>query len=125
MDVKELRLGNLIQDRKNRVCIVKSLHLKCIQARTIGSSTFERVDDGEPFKPIPLTNEWLDWLGFEYKEMYYQSKYLVALNDCFMIIQRVDGFFYVDAPNNELKHVHQLQNLYFALTGEELTIFEQ
>jgi len=56
--------------------------------------------------------------------MYYQSEYLVALNDCFMIIERVNGLFYVDAPNNELKHVHQLQNIYFSLTGEELTIKE-
>jgi hypothetical protein len=35
-----------------------------------------------------------------------------------------DGIFYLIRYGfiNHIKHVHQLQNLYFALTGEELTI---
>ena len=78
----------------------------------------------ELVEPIPLTKEWLLKFGFKYKEMYYESEYLTALNDCFIVVERVTGFFYVDAPNNEIKYVHQLQNLYFALTGEELEIKE-
>jgi hypothetical protein len=70
------------------------------------------------FKPIPLTEEWLLKFGFD-KGSYFFSK---------------DGFeFYLNDGENgnwyplvggsvKIEYVHQLQNLYFALTGEELTI---
>lgn len=72
----------------------------------------------EDVKPIPLTEEWLERLGFE--------NYSMNLDE--------DGFTHVDVSflsggvevyiNDmiypHIKHVHQLQNLYFALTGEEL-----
>ena len=111
MKASELRIGNLVNEYKETVVVTKN--------------TFKIWDEynlSKFIKPIPLTEEWLVKFGFEYKEMYYQSKYLVALNDCFIIAERVTGLFYVDAPNNELKHVHQLQNLYFALTCKELTL---
>jgi hypothetical protein len=74
----------------------------------------------EVFQPIPLTEEWLFKFGFR--------KYSSTQFD--------KGNFWTIANHNETKHfgmwcnhleiyikyVHQLQNLYFALTGEELTI---
>ena len=55
---------------------------------------------------IPLTEEWLLRFGFESKNP--------------VLFTNSDGdSFYLD--DTKIKHVHQLQNLYFALTGEELT----
>ena len=64
------------------------------------------------YKPIPLTEEWLIKFGFEKAyETCYQYKDFI-LNDKFIMMD-------IDITI-QLKHVHQLQNLYFALTGEEL-----
>ena len=38
------------------------------------------------------------------------------------LIWKIEGRFYCDKNGMQLKYVHQLQNLYFALTGSELTV---
>ena len=67
--------------------------------------------------PIPLTEEWLLKFGFEKKigwdDLIYHVKNNVDLYEF------LSGYEYYDF---HIKHVHQLQNLYFALTGEELKI---
>ena len=71
------------------------------------------------YKPIPLTKEWLIKFGF------VLSGDLFHINRLF-VIWNGKGFDNTDYMHYKteviLKHVHQLQNLYFALTGEELTI---
>lgn len=72
------------------------------------------------YKPIPLTEEILIRLGF-HKEF---NKY--KLKGFQFIAKKVadDIGFHLNAVyvNVECKYVHQLQNLYFALTGTELTL---
>ena len=64
-------------------------------------------------EPIPLTEEWLVKFGFEIHivEMVFGNFYL-KING--------DHFEYYCNNRVELKYVHQLQNLYHALMGEEL-----
>jgi hypothetical protein len=87
------------------------------------------IDCGE-IDPIPLSIEWLERLGFV-KDMgggggllefekgficFYDMKTpLVAYTD-----EMAKG-----TPMPHLKYVHQLQNLYYSLTGEEITIKEK
>lgn len=81
------------------------------------------------FQPIPLTEEWLLKFGFE---TYTTEKSKVYKQGNFMVIYVLKGRFagnkYLKAFNisfsefGHIKHVHTLQNLYFALTGEELQI---
>lgn len=73
----------------------------------------------EYIKAIPLTNEWLLKFGFEKHNhvidgVIYINKGL-RISETFMTSFR-GGFI------GRIKHVHQLQNLYFALCNEELTI---
>ena len=80
-------------------------------------------------KPIPLTEEWLTRFGFELPahswigDKFHLSEYGKGS-------KHPNGGVWVVAMNNnnaiisEIQYVHQLQNLYFALTGEELTIKE-
>ena len=70
----------------------------------LGSLTQHYYND--VLQPIPLTAEWVKRFGLN------QSNLVGGIY--------TDGDLYitVDMP----KYVHQLQNLYFALTGEELTI---
>lgn len=87
----------------------------------------------EKLKPIPLTPEWLERFGFN-------SELWINLNTHYFELihtkeNGVDWFYPVYAEINELscemeqqvslnriQYVHQLQNLYFALTGDELEL---
>jgi hypothetical protein len=65
-------------------------------------------------KPIPLTEEWLLKFGFDGWDL---GKYTLI---------RTNGNFFITGHKGPIAQniffVHQLQNLYFALTNEELTI---
>ncbi len=90
--------------------------------------------------PIPLTEEWLLKFGFEKQE----KGYSIGISDYGYVIEYLDwredwtfGIEYYDPVNDDelgkvynfnglgLKYVHQLQNLYYLLTGEELTLNNQ
>lgn len=82
-------------------------------------SNMEHAQKGFHLKPIPLTEEWLFKFGFVKGSLYFKK----GLLDCVEISE--DGSFniyYGEDENNSIsiQYVHQLQNLYFALTGEEL-----
>jgi hypothetical protein len=78
------------------------------------------------FKPIPLTEEWLLKLGLKKIGIWTFSLNLVGNLDLIYYLGEKGWSIglksYSDFSN--LKYVHQLQNLYFALTGKELTIKE-
>ena len=71
--------------------------------------------DCPEYKPIPLDEEWLLKFGFEHGEKIAVHNIFVSYKDYIGI----KGMLGVVKPV-ECKYVHQLQNLYFALTGEEL-----
>jgi hypothetical protein len=68
------------------------------------------------FYPIVLTNEWLLKLGFikdKIDNTFYKDDFDILLPNFLR---------YKQAQIYKIKHVHELQNLYFALTQQELTI---
>ena len=73
-------------------------------------------DHWDMIKPIPLTEEWLLKFGFK------KDNNFTWVNLEMELMQREDGFWIWLGADLYLEHVHQLQNLYFALTGEELII---
>jgi hypothetical protein len=106
MEAKDLRIGNFVVTNFKREKEVTDIdHVSFIE------------DFMKLYDPIPLTEEWLLKFGFKIDK---QHECDFASIGVFTISFR-DNFFY-DYTN--LKYVHQLQNLYFALTGEELTIKE-
>lgn len=121
MKISELRIGNYVKidgvEKPMKVLILDSLEV---------SST--------PFLPIPLTEEWLLKLGFnkDYKNGWIgiDVKNESGMTTDFVLAeplnmgewQKYYAFVYDSYRFTKLKHVHQLQNLYFALTNEELTI---
>lgn len=115
MEAKELRIGNYLHDRKGNLCKVIELREDGIYAPAISEAI-----TGLPNKPIPLTEEWLLKLGFN------KSKFS---SNCFKITNGYKFDFaggevlYLDSIRLEhIKYIHQLQNLHFALGGEELTL---
>jgi hypothetical protein len=68
-------------------------------------------------KPIPLTEEWLFKFGF--KCFFTYDDYHYYLESIGLGLDRSYQPFGIG--NYKVEYVHQLQNLYFALMGEELT----
>ena len=108
MKANELRLGNLfIEEHSGKIIEVIGLEKNRI--------TFSGVFlDKWQAKPIPLTEEWLLKFGFEKKTRSFVK--------CIISIKCQSRFFYYIPTSLEIKHVHQLQNLFYCLCGEELKI---
>jgi hypothetical protein len=106
MDIKELRVGNLLYNGFNELIEVKNIS----HYNTSGFLL-------ETLKPIELTEEWLQKFGFELYDS-VEFRHFYRKND-FDLNQDYQP---IDFDCIEIKYVHQLQNLYFALTGKELEI---
>lgn len=111
IDDRELRLGNFVyygESIRQITAIGNSPQRKFVGVDNM-------ITEFEVIKPIPLSQEILKKCGFEYVG-YWQ------LNDI-ELCDMVYGEFmvaYLHTANHEIKHLHQLQNLYYALTGQEL-----
>ena len=135
MKASELRIGNYLQWNN------------FTEARIMNGKDFSIVYDSLEnsdgcIEPIPLTEEWLIKFGFE--KVVYDTDETGYGTDYELDIKGVGCISYSDdfscalfgskeSSKNELgflpswdncKHVHSLQNLYFALIGEELKIKE-
>jgi hypothetical protein len=125
MDCKELRIGNLIK-WGDSIQVIEAIFNYNTELPTVMCNPLEAERYLSEFEPIPLTEEWLKRLGLKYQ--FDSDTYEINFKyDCNKII--VDLFtkhVCVDTGLNSIyiehiKFVHQLQNLYFALTGKELT----
>jgi len=115
MQSKDLRIGNLVKgNSRGGTHILDIGILKYIDETKSG------------YSPILLTEKWLINFGFELKEdegdvKYYEKNTIgIKMDDC------LDFYCYIKSYNSnaffmikQLELVHELQNLYLALTGEE------
>ena len=112
MKANELRIGNYILF-DNDVYDVRGFVNERVKIHK------REVYIGQLFKPIPLTEEWLLKFGFSK----WKNKNNFSKGSFIVYTLSKKGFhFGKKSLRVELKYVHQLQNLYFALTGEELKI---
>jgi hypothetical protein len=112
MKATELRIGNYIFDickRHNRV-ITKIDFMKLDYKIEAGAT-----------QPILLTEEWLLKFGFDKKEGKFGFEYHLNNFSLYTSENKVVCFVFDDFLV-KINSVHQLQNLYFALTGLELEI---
>lgn len=134
MNPRELRIGNLVSIF-NSICVIDTVALHgcwCTLLESEKDRSLTLEYDNAYIEPIPLTEEWLLKFGFEKNEL--------SRDYCFgeWKIPKTWGqplyMGWYDSPNPEgekgyiidgvenypIQYVHQLQNLIFALTGEEL-----
>lgn len=108
----ELRIGNIVTDEFGGERVIVSLNKKSIDFEYGITDMYDMCD------PIQLSEEWLLKMGFEKTNGEFKKAR-------FRIYQPVNytGFLFCEGSLvlREIKYVNQLQNLYFALTGEELT----
>lgn len=134
MKATELRLGNyLIQSNHTGTVQRIDFDGAILQMNEINiSGDVLDIDLSLPLKPISLTEEWLVNFGFDRSSVRGDKHFYKQVADRFLRLSIGDFWNvhigqaeikYYEIPVN-IKYVHQLQNLYFALTGEELTIKE-
>lgn len=133
----ELRVGNLVtlSDKQRKELWDNQIHAqnKFFEVKTIYSDNDialelddEIVDINEvDVDTIPFTEEWLLKFGFKDNEYSFdlkaKTKKITASWYSRVVSTGVRNGFYIKKYSH-IKYVHQLQNLYFALTGEELTL---
>lgn len=128
MKAKELRLGNLLDNKGVTVHVmeIKSDGIECgYFSDSIGF--YRRFNQSTCPNPIPLTEEWLERFSFNTESGEYwtidQGEDLLSIE-----IERhralIGRVYEWEAVAKKIEYVHQLQNLYFALTGEELELKE-
>ncbi|MDP9954687.1 hypothetical protein J2X97_000324 [Epilithonimonas hungarica] len=130
MEARELRIGNYVS-QGNQTCEIKGIHTQSygekenkdchfyVKVLSNDNRNYEAVKDYE-IDPISLTEEWLLKFGFEKTKNF---KYIHNKLPNHKIV--FGNGFYLSYVINEIKYVHQLQNIHFALTGEELQIIKQ
>jgi len=142
----ELRLGSLVDviDRSQKV------HLPFNIVKKVGYIDFFKVDLYEPDKPfaiqgenwevdvrdlspISLTEEVIIKLGFKYwpdngncfTKKYSQQGDFILFNHKTLVAEGAglvngDYYYMFHGLIHTIRYVHQLQNIFFAITGEEL-----
>ena len=119
MNSKELRIGNLVQCKVTQhEAIIEMIDSQCSVC-----SLQDGLCDLHLLEPIPLTKEWLLKLGFEYCQLKTSKRFWLP-NFNIRIFNRNSKtkVSYRNITFEHILYVHQLQNLYFALKGEELPI---
>lgn len=129
MRASELRIGNWIYDPVNKTefqidCFLGTDY--CTNKCEFETQEFDaKLEECEP---IALTEEWLIKFGFKPEgEGYSLNNYLVCSFKDFSDGSSEYSLYEWDSYNEVevcikggIKYVHQLQNLFFALTNEEL-----
>lgn len=138
MNPQELRLGNIVDliNRTQHVHLPIGAQLKVVEIRTFNCSLIQANEihaqtESETIAPysdvvgIPLTYDLLERMGAEQ----FEDVQRIRINDFFQIERNMLGGVYI-VDNNGVstgvaltgKYTHCLQNLFFALTGQELTL---
>ena len=114
MNANELRIGNYVYSTSHKV-ITKVIKLE-VDSELLNT------------EPIAITEEWLLRFGFTFGiklEDFVKGKYQFTQlkNNILYGEFSEEGIFYFNTKT-KIQHIHQLQNLYFALTGEELVVYD-
>lgn len=123
LKVEDLRVGNHVYDDYSGIVEVININSQYCYV-DYKKPTFKAVGRCEIqyIQPIPLTEEWLIKFGFEKdSEDIYQYNFFKAsfIADNPMWFGQ-SGCCQDETIKENIQYVHQLQNLYFALTNEEL-----
>jgi len=133
--VSEVRIGNfLLFDFPNRGKV--QYKSERINNDFDGFRSIATINGLQPEKVygIPLTDSWLQKFGFERIDKQFQHNWVIRLsktgvhysiqffNDKFWLSNsEYDAWCYVI---KDVAYVHELQNLFYALTGEDLVVKE-
>ncbi len=114
MEAKNFRIGNYLLTDYSYLCKVELIHKKHFDCREITTGNF--IPNGK-YKEILLDEEWIEALG-----LIYDSTFLCWELNNFKLETDFNDVFWIEynGVRKDVIYVHQLQNLFFALTENEL-----
>lgn len=127
LKAQDLRIGNLVEYRIEDELDSRK---EWWEVTAIDSDDINWLEKESPestdYRPIPLTEEWL--LKFDEMKKFGSTIYIPIMNLKAEIHFEIYGNEIVSTIKSDfanlildrIKYVHQLQNLYFALSGTEL-----
>lgn len=129
MKASELRIGNYVQGTK---LSIPRLGIESDGIYQISGYGIYLLESGSlAYEPIPLTEEWFEKFNAT-KDKEFNMHYTLPINGDYGYMlflkdgDEYDVFIHVDEDSillyNSIKFVHQLQNIYFAISGEELIL---
>jgi len=117
MKAQDLRIDNLVWNEVQNIAVK-------VDIKIIADCVYKK-----PWQPIPLTEEWLLKIGGKPLENgYWISVSNLKAELHFELFKNTDEIVttlksqFCDLILDRIYYVHQLQNLYFALTNEELEV---
>jgi len=117
LEAKELRIGNIVINAGRRGSVQPLIGVESVSVSLLG--IIATYPDNHEYEPIPLTEEWLLKFGFIRKHFDMKIKGLkLTASTRLVASDKLSAFHHKKV--GFISSVHQLQNLYFALTGEEL-----
>lgn len=142
LKAKDLRIGNIIQVGGNTLETYQTYKPMVVRLDVIEAIAEENKERPDAilsvFQPIRLTDEWLEKLGLIKKniteDMPEGLKQPDIDEDGSIWYNWVHGLFNLEIQSNgeiwfevyshykHVKYVHELQNLYYSLCGEELVL---
>lgn len=124
MKSTEIRIGNLVNFEGKPYEIDSIAYVY----PTLNTAEFGiGVVDWNNLEPIGLTEEWLLKFGFEKVGVNFEKDWMLLWRN--LKTGTID--FVLNEPNSnkrkitQLRFVHQLQNLFYCLIGEELTVLDR
>lgn len=124
IDAKELRIGNWVQIAQMWQGAGYDIYRQC-DIDTINRISRDANNRNPFYDPIPLTPEILEKCGFEINSF---GRLVISINPLFQIGESLEQpgstmlYCHNRCVSNNIRYLHQLQNLFFALAGKELEI---
>ena len=131
---EELRIGNLLELGSEILTVISIQGAGGWTEKfgAEGDDVFPSEEEYDKIEGIALTEKWLKRLGFDTVDYEYdfiewakeETELDFSINQIGIPPENQPFIFTYDTGmgdrNREVQYVHQLQNLYFALTGSEL-----
>ena len=129
MKAEELRIGNWVntpREDQNPFRITGFEYLD----ETFNGKVESRIKKGThpltwyltDIKPIPITPEWLERAGFEKYDTQFTGIGYKIQAGAFLIEFEYGKEAFLESIGIDILYIHQIQNLYFELSGKNLII---
>lgn len=136
INAKELRVGNILMFDETDTVIVTEIYKKKVKFSGVPMARYSKIEATcglSDLEPVPITESILLNCGFKKRnEGFYEVFHIETWNNIRTVstvfkitLDDLDGPIGVFISGNHVVHLrslHQLQNLYFSLTGQELEI---
>lgn len=126
----DLRIGNYVKFEHIKKGVREEYSkINFLGGNSIGVEKYSFSADYKAIRPIPITDEWLNDLGFENKTIKLGEYVLMVTVNAFSGTLTKDATWFISIVHVSAgqcvtfnkQYIHELQNLFYSLANKELT----